>query len=101
MKERIQKALASLGLDSRRHIEEMVLAGRVSVNGKIARKLPVMVDVDEDVIEIDGTEVSSPKRTRRRESRDTAVYAGRVCTMLCRHYSCAVPFDNKNCIEWI
>ncbi len=70
MKERIQKALASLGLDSRRHIEEMVLAGRISVNGKVARKLPVMVDVDEDLIEIDGTEVSSPKRSRRRESRD-------------------------------
>jgi 23S rRNA pseudouridine2605 synthase len=70
MKERIQKALASLGLDSRRHIEEMVLAGRVAVNGKLARKLPVMVDVDEDTIEIDGVEVSSPRKTKRRQSRD-------------------------------
>jgi 23S rRNA pseudouridine2605 synthase len=70
MKERIQKALASLGLDSRRHIEDMVLAGRVAVNGKLVRKLPVMVDVDEDTIEIDGVEISSPRKAKRLKNRD-------------------------------
>ncbi|MFT3788325.1 MAG: pseudouridine synthase [Tepidisphaeraceae bacterium] len=70
MKERIQKALATLGIDSRRHIEEMVQAGRVAVNGKVVRKMPVMVDLDEDTIEIDDVEISSPSKAQRRRNRD-------------------------------
>lgn len=36
MSERIQKALATAGVASRREIEEMILAGRIEVNGKPA-----------------------------------------------------------------
>ncbi len=71
MKVRIQKLLAAIGIDSRRHIEEMVLEGRVSVNGKKVRKLPVMVEEDSDTIEVDNVEVHSPRRAARRQSQDT------------------------------
>ena len=65
MKVRIQKLLARAGIDSRRHVEEMVLEGRVSVNGKKVRSLPVMVDEMADRIEVDGTEVYAPPKARR------------------------------------
>jgi len=57
MKERIQKVLANAGVESRRHIEEMVLQGRISVNGHIVTDLPVMVDPAKDRIEVDGEKI--------------------------------------------
>ena len=36
MSEKLQKVLARVGLGSRRYMEEVIAAGRVSVNGKIA-----------------------------------------------------------------
>jgi 23S rRNA pseudouridine2605 synthase len=57
MKERIQKVLANAGVASRRAVEEMVLQGRVVVNGKVARSLPVMVEPGVDRIEVDGEPV--------------------------------------------
>ena len=54
MKERIQKILANAGVASRRAIEEMVLQGRISVNGHIVTKLPVLIDVAQDKVEVDG-----------------------------------------------
>lgn len=49
---RLQKLLANLGLASRRVIEEMIVGGRIVVNGKVA----VLGDKanSEDTIEIDG-----------------------------------------------
>jgi 23S rRNA pseudouridine2605 synthase len=54
MKERIQKILAAAGLDSRRHVEEMVRQGRIAVNGKVVRELPILIDPAADRIEVDG-----------------------------------------------
>src|SRR5579859_4669409 len=53
MKERIQKVLANAGVASRRNIEEMVLQGRVAVNGKVVRQLPVLIDPAEDRVTVD------------------------------------------------
>ena len=57
MKERIQKVLGNAGVASRRHIEEMVREGRIAVNGKVMKRLPVLVDPEEDRIEVDGERV--------------------------------------------
>jgi 23S rRNA pseudouridine2605 synthase len=65
MKERIQKLLAEAGIESRRHVEEMVLQGRVSVNGEIVLRLPVMVDPDEDEVAIDDEIVNLSRRVAK------------------------------------
>jgi 23S rRNA pseudouridine2605 synthase len=57
MKERIQKVLANAGVASRRNVEEMVLQGRVVVNGKTVRELPILIDPVKDRVEVDGARV--------------------------------------------
>ncbi len=54
MKERIQKILANAGVDSRRNVEEMILQGRIAVNGKTVWEVPVLIDPEEDKVAVDG-----------------------------------------------
>ena len=54
--ERLQKALARIGVGSRRACEELIADGRVTVNGKVA-PLGQRVDVDSDRVEVDGSAV--------------------------------------------
>ena len=54
--ERVQKVLASLGFGSRRACEELIVEGRVRVNGERAR-LGRRVDLDADQVEVDGVPV--------------------------------------------
>lgn len=54
--ERLQKVLAQRGVGSRRACEELIAAGRVSVNGEPA-ELGRRVDVDVDVVAVDGAPV--------------------------------------------
>ena len=62
MKERIQKVLANAGVASRRNVEEMVLQGRVTVNGKTVADLPVLIDPDKDRVTVDGENVRLGRR---------------------------------------
>jgi pseudouridine synthase len=57
MKERLQKVMARAGVGSRRHNETVIRAGRVRVNGIIAR-IGATVDPLADKIEVDGREIS-------------------------------------------
>jgi 23S rRNA pseudouridine2605 synthase len=57
VKQRIQKLLAAAGVASRRSIEEMVLQGRVAVNGKVIARLPIMIDPESDRVTVDGENV--------------------------------------------
>lgn len=52
--QRLQKILASAGIASRRHSEELILAGRVTVNGTVVRELGVKADPAVDDIRVDG-----------------------------------------------
>ena len=54
--ERLQKVLARAGIGSRRASEELIAAGRVTVDGEIA-VLGRRVDPDRDRIEVDGVRV--------------------------------------------
>lgn len=57
MKQRLQKLLAAAGVDSRRHVEEMVRQGRVAVNGITRTRLPILIDPDTDEVTVDGERV--------------------------------------------
>ncbi len=54
--ERLQKVIAHAGLASRRKAEELILNGRVKVNGKVEKELGVKVGPS-DRIEVDGIPV--------------------------------------------
>lgn len=54
--ERLQKYLSSCGIASRRKSEELILAGKVKVNGKIVRELGTKVS-EKDEVEVENMEV--------------------------------------------
>lgn len=53
-KVRLQKFLASSGVASRRKCEELILEGKISVNGKVVQELGTKIDVDVDKVEYCG-----------------------------------------------
>ncbi len=57
---RLQKVLASAGVGSRRRCEELIVAGRVSVNGETELPMGTRVDPTRDVIRVDGERVIRP-----------------------------------------
>ncbi|MBW4082879.1 pseudouridine synthase [Paenibacillus sp. S150] len=52
--ERLQKILAQAGVASRRKCEEMILAGKVEVNGELVTTLGTKVDPETDIIKVAG-----------------------------------------------
>jgi 23S rRNA pseudouridine2605 synthase len=60
--ERLQKILAGAGLASRRKAEELILQGRVSVNGKTVTEMGTRADPDKDHIKVDGKLVRAARR---------------------------------------
>ena len=54
MEERLQKLIAAAGLASRRHAEELILAGEVTVNGETVRELGTKADPERDHIKVRG-----------------------------------------------
>ncbi len=52
--ERLQKIIARAGIASRRKAEEMILDGRVTVNGKLVTELGTKADPERDHIKVDG-----------------------------------------------
>src|SRR5215218_7495641 len=55
---RLQKVLAAAGLGSRRACEELIAAGRVSVDGKVVREQGLRVDPRTAVVTVDGSRVN-------------------------------------------
>jgi 23S rRNA pseudouridine2605 synthase len=76
MTEKLQKVLAARGLGSRRELERWIEAGRISVNGKIA-KLGARVS-DEDRMLVDGRPISIKKVYHRFLLYNKPV--GEICT---------------------
>lgn len=60
--ERLQKILSQTGVTSRRKAEELILAGRISVNGAVITELGSKADIERDHIKVDGTLLRSPKK---------------------------------------
>ncbi|MGL5330336.1 MAG: pseudouridine synthase [Peptostreptococcaceae bacterium] len=54
---RINKYIASCGIASRRKAEEIILQGRVKVNGETVNELSFSVDENNDIVEIDNERI--------------------------------------------
>src|SRR5918992_882497 len=54
MEERLQKLIAAAGLASRRHAEELIAAGEVTVNGEVVREPGTKADPARDHIKVRG-----------------------------------------------
>jgi 23S rRNA pseudouridine2605 synthase len=60
--ERLQKILAAAGIASRRASEEIISAGRVTVNGVIVTELGTKADPEVDEIFVDGSPLQKSRR---------------------------------------
>ena len=56
---RLQKFLASTGISSRRNCEELILEGRVTVDGKVCSELGITVDPQCQIVRLDGERVKT------------------------------------------
>ena len=64
MEERLQKVMAHAGVASRRTCEELILQGRVRVNGKVVSELGSKVDPERDIVLVDGNPITGPEAPR-------------------------------------
>ena len=61
MEERLQKYIANCGICSRRKAEELILEGKISVNGKVITELGTKINPKKDRVVYDGKEVKESK----------------------------------------
>lgn len=54
---RLQKALAHAGVASRRVVEDMIVQGRIRVNGETVTELGSRIDPETDLVDVDGTAI--------------------------------------------
>lgn len=61
---RLQKVLANAGVASRRVAEDLIVAGRVRVNGAVVTELGTRIDPETDLVDVDGTAVQLDQSKR-------------------------------------
>ena len=66
MEQRLQKLIATAGIASRRHAEELITGGRVTVNGKVITELGTKADPDKDHIKVNGKLINSQIRAHEK-----------------------------------
>jgi len=66
MEQRLQKLIAAAGIASRRHAEELITAGRVSVNGEVVKELGTKADPDKDNIKVNGKLINPQLKAREK-----------------------------------
>ncbi|MGH9968962.1 MAG: pseudouridine synthase [Pyrinomonadaceae bacterium] len=64
MEERLQKLIAAAGIASRRHAEELITSGQVTLNGKVVTELGTKADPERDHIKVRG-KLINPVLARR------------------------------------
>lgn len=79
---RLQKYMAQSGVASRRKSEEIILKGRVKVNGKVIKKLGTTINPEKDIVSVDNKSIE-------RESKKVYIMLnkpeGYVTTLKDRH----------------
>src|SRR5919106_2945254 len=66
MEERLQKLIAAAGVASRRHAEELIAAGKVTVNGEVIKELGTKADPDRDHIKVSGKLINPQLKSREK-----------------------------------
>ena len=66
MEQRLQKLIAAAGLASRRHAEELIVAGRVTVNGAVVKELGSKADPEKDHIKVNGKLINPQLQSREK-----------------------------------
>ena len=61
---RLQKVLANAGVASRRVAEQLIVEGRVRVNGAVVAELGSRIDPESDLVDVDGTAVQLDQSKR-------------------------------------
>jgi 23S rRNA pseudouridine2605 synthase len=64
VEQRLQKLIATAGIASRRHAEELITAGRVTVNGAVVRELGTKADPEHDHIKVNGKLINPQLKAR-------------------------------------
>ena len=60
--ERLQKLLAHAGVASRRKAEQLIIEGRVTVNGAVVTELGTKADAEHDHVKVDGKHIRAAER---------------------------------------
>lgn len=66
MEQRLQKLIAAAGVASRRHAEELIAAGKVTVNGEVIKELGTKADPDKDHIKVNGKLINPQLKSREK-----------------------------------
>jgi pseudouridine synthase len=66
MEQRLQKLIAAAGVASRRHAEELITAGRVTVNGEVVKELGSKADPEKDHIKVNGKLINPQLQSREK-----------------------------------
>jgi 23S rRNA pseudouridine2605 synthase len=66
MEQRLQKLIAAAGVASRRHAEELIAAGRVTVNGEVVKELGTKADPEKDHIKVNGKLINPQLQSREK-----------------------------------
>jgi len=64
VEQRLQKLIATAGIASRRHAEELIVAGRVTVNGAVIKELGTKADPQRDHIKVNGKLINPQLKAR-------------------------------------
>jgi 23S rRNA pseudouridine2605 synthase len=66
VEQRLQKLIAAAGVASRRHAEELIAAGKVTVNGEVIKELGSKADPDKDHIKVNGKLINPQLKSREK-----------------------------------
>ena len=66
LEQRLQKLIAAAGVASRRHAEELIAAGRVTVNGEVIKEPGTKADPAKDHIKVNGKLINPQLKSREK-----------------------------------
>ena len=66
MEQRLQKLISAAGVASRRHAEDLIAAGRVTVNGEVIKEPGTKADPEKDYIKVNGKLINPQLKSREK-----------------------------------